>query len=141
MGGSFIRRRANAAAGPDAKIPPLGTTSLEARCRLGTDSENGRGPDCEDEPLVRMTAVGMIEEAGFDVVEAANADDAIRKLETRRDISVVFTDLDMPGSMNDLKLAYAVRGRWPPIKIIATSGHYAVRDGDLPDGGRFPPKA
>lgn len=91
----------------------------------------------EDEPLVRMTAVGMIEEAGFDVVEAANADEALLILETRRDISVVFTDIDMPGSMNGLKLAHAVRGRWPPIKIIATSGHYAVRDGDLPDGGRF----
>jgi CheY-like chemotaxis protein len=94
----------------------------------------------EDEPLVRMTAVGMIEEAGFDVVEAANADEAILILETRRDISVVFTDIDMPGSMNGLKLAHAVRGRWPPIKIIATSGHYAVRDGDLPDGTRFLPK-
>jgi two-component system, response regulator PdtaR len=91
----------------------------------------------EDEMLVRMNAVAMIEEAGFDVLEAANAEEAIQLLETHPDISVVFTDIDMPGSMNGIKLAQAVRGRWPPIKIIATSGHFNVGDGDLPTGGRF----
>jgi CheY-like chemotaxis protein len=50
---------------------------------------------------------------------------------------VVFTDIEMPGSMDGLRLAQAVRGRWPPIKIIATSGRYVVRDGDLPSGGLF----
>src|SRR3981081_1699486 len=91
----------------------------------------------EDEALVRMTAVDMIEEAGFEVLEAANADEAILLLEDRRDITVVFTDIEMPGSMDGLRLAQAVRGRWPPIKIIATSGRCVVRDGDLPSGGRF----
>ena len=91
----------------------------------------------EDEALVRMTAVGMIEEAGFEVLEAANADEAILLLEARRDLTVVFTDIEMPGSMDGLRLAQAVRGRWPPIKIIATSGRYIVRDGDLPSGGLF----
>ena len=91
----------------------------------------------EDEALVRMTAVGMVEEAGFEVLEAANADEAILLLETRRDITVVFTDIEMPGSMDGLKLAQAVRGRWPPIKIIATSGRCVVGDGDLPSGGLF----
>jgi CheY-like chemotaxis protein len=86
----------------------------------------------EDEALVRMTAVGMIEEAGFEVLEAANADEAILLLEARRDLTVVFTDIEMPGSMDGLRLAQAVRGRWPPIKIIATSGRYIVRAGDLP---------
>jgi len=76
----------------------------------------------EDEQLLRMDAVEMISSAGFDVVEAANADDAIEILEVRRDIVVVFTDIQMPGSMDGLKLARAVRGRWPPIKIVATSG-------------------
>jgi CheY-like chemotaxis protein len=94
----------------------------------------------EDETLVRTVAVDMIEEAGFEVIEAANADEAILVLEARNDITVVFTDIDMPGSMNGLKLAEAVRGRWPPIKIIATSGHYVIRDGELPQGGRFIPK-
>ena len=91
----------------------------------------------EDEALVRMAAVGMVEEAGFEVLEATNADEAILLLEARRDITVVFTDVEMPGSMDGLRLAHAVRGRWPPIKIIATSGRYAVRDGDLPSGGLF----
>ena len=56
------------------------------------------------------------------------------------DITVVFTDIQMPGSMDGLKLARAVRGRWPPIKIVATSGHLDVGETDLPEGGRFLPK-
>src|SRR5512141_808736 len=91
----------------------------------------------EDEFLLRMDAVDMIGNAGFEVVEAANADQAIEILEARRDITVVFTDIQMPGSMDGLRLARAVRGRWPPIKIVATSGHSNVRQADLPDGGRF----
>jgi CheY-like chemotaxis protein len=87
-----------------------------------------------------MNAVAMIEEAGFSVLEASDADNAIRILETRRDITVIFTDIEMSGSMNGIKLAHAVRDRWPPIKIIATSGHYGFREGDLPAGGRSLPK-
>jgi two-component system, response regulator PdtaR len=68
----------------------------------------------EDEALVRMAAVGMVEEAGFEVLEATSADEAILLLEARRDITVVFTDVEMPGSMDGLRLAHAVRGRWPP---------------------------
>ena len=94
----------------------------------------------EDEFLLRMNAVDMIVAAGFDAVEAANADEAIEILENRTDITVVFTDIQMPGSMDGLKLAQAVRGRWPPIKIVTTSGHVNVRETDLPDGGRFLPK-
>jgi CheY-like chemotaxis protein len=71
------------------------------------------------------------------VIEAANADQAIEFLEARPDITVVFTDIQMPGSMDGLKLARAVRGRWPPIKIIATSGRLHVAETDLPEGGRF----
>ena len=91
----------------------------------------------EDEFLLRMDAVDMIEAAGFDALEAANADEAIAILESRLDITVVFTDIQMPGSMDGLKLARAVRGRWPPIKIVATSGHVEVSETDLPEGGRF----
>jgi CheY-like chemotaxis protein len=86
----------------------------------------------EDELLLRMDAIDMIEAAGFEVVEAGNADEAIEVLESRRDITVVFTDIQMPGSMDGLKLARAVRGRWPPIKIVATSGHVEVSETDLP---------
>ena len=94
----------------------------------------------EDEFLLRMDAVDMIEAAGFEAVEAANADQAIEILEARSDITVIFTDIQMPGSMDGLKLAQAVRGRWPPIKIVATSGHLDVKEIDLPEGGRFLPK-
>ena len=79
----------------------------------------------------------MIEAAGFDVVEAVNADEAIEILEVRLDITVVFTDIQMPGAMDGLKLAGAIRRRWPPIKIVATSGIVDVRKVDLPEGGRF----
>src|SRR5271170_1053720 len=91
----------------------------------------------EDELLLRMQAVEMIAAAGFEVVEAGNADQAIEILEARRDITVVFTDIQMPGSMDGLKLARAVRGRWAPIKMVATSGHVNVGEKDLPEGGRF----
>jgi CheY-like chemotaxis protein len=94
----------------------------------------------EDELLLRMDAADAIESGGFEVVEAANADDAIEILEARPDITVVFTDIQMPGSMDGLKLARAVRGRWPPIKIVATSGLVDVGEKDLPEGGRFLPK-
>ena len=94
----------------------------------------------EDEFLLRMNAVDMVGAAGFEVVAAANADEALEILETRYDVTVIFTDIQMPGSMDGLKLARAVRGRWPPIKIIATSGHADVRETDLPEGGRFVPK-
>jgi len=91
----------------------------------------------EDEPLVRFCAAQIVQEAGFAVIEAANADEAIAILESRRDIRVVFTDMHMPGSMDGLRLAHAVRDRWPPIKIIVTSGREWVGPHDLPDGGRF----
>ena len=91
----------------------------------------------EDEFLLRIDAADIIAAAGFDVVEAENADRAIEILEGRRDIAVVFTDIQMPGSMDGLRLARAVRGRWPPIKIVATSGHINVGERDLPEGGRF----
>jgi CheY-like chemotaxis protein len=68
----------------------------------------------EDEPFVRMDAVDIVEEAGFIAAEATNADEAMRILETNPDIRIVFTDIDMPGSMDGIKLAFAVCDRWPP---------------------------
>lgn len=94
----------------------------------------------EDETFVRMDVVEMLRVAGFDVLEAANADEAIGMLERSTDIRLVFTDIDMPGSMNGLKLAAAVRDRWPPVSIIATSGHFKIQAGDLPADARFIPK-
>jgi CheY-like chemotaxis protein len=91
----------------------------------------------EDDALVRASAVEWAEEAGFEAVEAANADEAIAVLENRSDVRVVFTDVGLPGSMDGLKLAHAVRNRWPPIKLIVTSGQVLPATKDLPEGGRF----
>ena len=94
----------------------------------------------EDEALVRMEAIEAIEAAGFDVIEATDADKAVAILEQRSDIRVIFTDIHVPGSMDGLKLAHLVKGRWPPIKIIATSGHAKITESALPEGSRFLPK-
>jgi len=94
----------------------------------------------EDEPILRMNAVTIVEDAGFEAIEASNADEAVAILESRNDIRIVFTDIDMPGSMDGLKLAAAVRGRWPPIELILTSGHVDVRKEDMPARGVFLPK-
>jgi CheY-like chemotaxis protein len=86
----------------------------------------------EDELLLRMQAVEIVEEAGLDVLEAANAQDAISILESRDDIRIVFTDIQMPGSMDGLALARAVRDRWPPIAIIITSGRVRPDAQEMP---------
>lgn len=91
----------------------------------------------EDEPLLRMLAVEIAEEAGYLVLEAGNADEALTFLESREDISVLFTDIDMPGSMNGLKLAYTVRNRWPPMKILIVSGQVRLQQSELPTKSCF----
>jgi CheY-like chemotaxis protein len=92
----------------------------------------------EDEVIIRDMVAEELEDAGFTVVVAANADHAISILENRLDIHLVFTDIDMPGSMNGLKLAAAVRDRWPPIHIIITTGK--VRPLEIPANALFIPK-
>ena len=91
----------------------------------------------EDEMVLRMRAVDIVEDAGFVPVEAVSADEALRILESRDDISLLFTDVQMPGSMDGLKLAHATHARWPHIKIILVSGQIAVTDADKPDDSRF----
>lgn len=91
----------------------------------------------EDEPLLRMTAVDMIEEAGFETLEAADATEAVRILESRLDIRIVFTDIDMPRGIDGMRLAALIRDRWPPIDIIVTSGHIAATDVQLPERAVF----
>jgi CheY-like chemotaxis protein len=93
----------------------------------------------EDEPLTLMDAVELVNEAGFEAISARNADDAMTILERREDIRMIFTDINMPGSMDGLKLAHAVRNRWPPIEIIVTSANLRVAQ-QLPDRGIFVPK-
>ena len=57
----------------------------------------------EDEPLILMLAIDMIRDAGFEALWASDADEAIRILESRGDIRIVFTDINMPGSMDGIK--------------------------------------
>jgi len=104
--------------GPTVKVASAGTHALRGQ------------------PVVAPMCA-MIEDAGFEVLEAANADEAILILENRSDIRIVFTDVHMPGSMDGLRLAHAVRDRWPPIKLIVTSGQMTVSEDELPLGGRF----
>ena len=91
----------------------------------------------EDEMVLRMRAVDIVEDAGFTAVEAVNADEALSILESRSDISLLFSDIQMPGSMDGLKLAHAVHDRWPAIKIILVSGQIKLADTDRPADSRF----
>jgi CheY-like chemotaxis protein len=91
----------------------------------------------EDEMLLRMRAVDMVEDAGFTSVEAVDADEAVAILESRSDIALMFTDIQMPGSMDGLKLAHTVHRRWPPIKIILVSGQLKPANADIPADSRF----
>ncbi|MNY61877.1 Blue-light-activated protein [compost metagenome] len=84
-----------------------------------------------------MDIVDYLAADGFEVFEAPNAADAIVLLEANPHIQILFTDIDMPGSMDGLMLAAAVRDRWPPIKIVVTSGHWQMNDKDLPVEGQF----
>lgn len=91
----------------------------------------------EDEALILMDIVEQLKAEGFKTYEATNADAAIALLEAHADIRLIFADIDMPGSMDGLKLAAAVRDRWPPVKIIVTSGRHVVSEADMPEGTIF----
>jgi DNA-binding NtrC family response regulator len=91
----------------------------------------------DDNPLIRMGAVDNFVTAGFEAVEAKNSNDAIRILEARSDIHVVFADVETSGLMDGLKLAHYIRGRWPPVKLILVSGKIMLDESRLPTEARF----
>jgi CheY-like chemotaxis protein len=91
----------------------------------------------EDEPLVRIFMADFLEEAGFKVFEAVNADEAITVLQARPDVQTVISDIEMPGSMNGLELAKAIQKRWPRIGIVVTSGRARPGPDDLTEGAAF----
>ncbi|MDN2580091.1 response regulator [Aquibium sp. ELW1220] len=94
----------------------------------------------EDNTIIRMGAVDLVLAAGYEVLEACDADEAIRILEARSDIDLVFTDVQMPGTMDGIKLSHYIRDRWPPVKLIVASGAAILEESSLPDGSRFFPK-
>ena len=91
----------------------------------------------EDEALILMDIAFQLQAEGYTVYEAMNANAAIQLLMAHPEIRLIFTDIDMPGSMDGLTLAAAVRDRWPPVKIIITSGARAVEVPELPSGSVF----
>ncbi|KLK90542.1 hypothetical protein AA309_25135 [Microvirga vignae] len=91
----------------------------------------------EDEPLVRIFIADFLEEAGFTVFEAVNADEAIALLEARPDVQAVITDIDMPGSMNGLALTKVIHQRWPRLGIVVTSSRKWPGADELPEGVIF----
>lgn len=94
----------------------------------------------EDSAIIRMSAVDLVLSAGYEALEAGDADEAIRILEGRDDIDLVFTDVQMPGTMDGIKLSHYIRDRWPPVKLIVASGAAIVEESMLPGGSRFFPK-
>jgi CheY-like chemotaxis protein len=94
----------------------------------------------EDEALVRLSAAGMLADAGFRTIEAANSDEALELLNADSDVQLLFTDVRMPGAMDGLSLARQVRDRWPHIGIMVTSSRSTLRFDELPAGSRFEQK-
>ncbi len=91
----------------------------------------------EDEPLLRMLGADVLEDAGFGVVAAGNADEALERLEDHPEVGVLFTDVRMPGSLDGIALARLVHDRRPDVRLVVASGHAQLRSEDLPDNGRF----
>lgn len=94
----------------------------------------------EDEALLLMVIADELRDSGFNVHEACNADEAMALMERHRDISVLFTDIDMPGTIDGLRLSETVQKRWPEMRIIITSGKIRYNSIELPAGAVFVPK-
>jgi CheY-like chemotaxis protein len=123
-------------------IPPRLIRALPSneRVRPSMSKDSSAVPNVlvvEDEMILRMRAVDIVQDAGFNPVEAVNADQAMSILEGRSDISLLLTDIQMPGSIDGLKLAHAVHDRWPSIKIILVSGQVKLTDAERPADSRF----
>jgi two-component system, response regulator PdtaR len=91
----------------------------------------------EDEMLIRLWAADLLEENGFSVLEAENAEAALKVLESRPDVKLLFTDVQMPGSLNGMELAREVHARWPHVLLVITSGRERPAPAEIPDDGRF----
>lgn len=94
----------------------------------------------EDEAMIRMGAAALVEDLGYGFFEASSADEAIELLEQHPQITIVFTDVQMAGSMDGLALAAYARRRWPPLKFIVVSGNHVATAIEMPEGARFFPK-
>jgi two-component system, response regulator PdtaR len=91
----------------------------------------------DDEELLRMFAAGLLEDHGFEVIEAEDAAAALREFESHPDVRLLFTDIQMPGTPNGMDLAREVHARWPNVLLVITSGQARPRKAEIPDDGRF----
>jgi CheY-like chemotaxis protein len=91
----------------------------------------------EDEAFVRLLAAGMLADAGFRVIEAADSDEALEFLEADSNVQLLLTDINLPGTLDGLALARQVHHRWPRIGIIVVSGQALPRPHELPAGSHF----
>jgi CheY-like chemotaxis protein len=91
----------------------------------------------EDEPLLLMEAVDIVESAGFEALAAENADEALAVMEKHQGVRVVFTDINMPGSMDGTRMAATIAQKWPPVRFIFASGNRVGSVKGLPEGSRF----
>lgn len=90
--------------------------------------------------MIRLYLADILEERGFRVIEAADADEAIQIMEAHSEVEIVVTDIQMPGSMDGLKLSHFIRDRWPPTTLIVISGKSAIDKASLPVDASFIPK-
>jgi DNA-binding NtrC family response regulator len=94
----------------------------------------------DDEPLIEMEAVDLFHDLGYEAIGVRNADEAMLILRARDDVSLVFTDIEMPGTMNGLLLATTLEAIWLHIQVLITSGRTAPPDEALLGSARFLPK-
>ena len=94
----------------------------------------------DDEPLILLDTSDIVTDAGYQVVEATTADQALAYLETHAVFDLLVTDIQMPGTMDGIALARHVGERWPHVKILVVSGAVIPLGGVLPKGARFIPK-
>ena len=91
----------------------------------------------EDEAMVRMFAVDVLQDEGYEVIEAASAAQALKELERRPDIAIVFTDINMPGDMDGIGLAREIQRTRPGVHVILTSGKHVPHADQLPAKSPF----
>jgi CheY-like chemotaxis protein len=94
----------------------------------------------DDEALLRLIAVDILETAGFTTIEASDADEALTLMRDHPEIAVLFTDVQMPGTLDGIDLACRVHAERPKVSLLVTSGNIRPRCGDLPECGHFLPK-
>ena len=91
----------------------------------------------EDEELLRLSAADLLEEAGFEVLQAADAEAALALIQGRPDVRVLFTDIGLPGKLDGMELAQKVHEQWPHVLLLVTSGQRRPSRAEIADDGRF----